>query len=308
MSKTTYTETPSLLARLREASQLLRKTRQSRQQVDQQVQLVIEQCQLVQNLIEQTGFDLTGRRALEIGVGQLPRQIAFFGIHNDVTGIDLDLIPQGFDPAAYLRLARQSGAGRAAKTLARKLLGLDALYQRTMARHLKLAELPLFDLRQMDASRLAFNDASFDFVYSFDVFEHLPDPAAVLKESQRVLRPGGLFAAYIHLYTCDSGHHDLRLYLPGRGGLPFWAHLRPSMQSQVQTYVALNQLRLAEWRDLFASQMPGASLHLVNVETDRSVRDALAPLRAAGELADYSDEELLTDRVIAIWTKPGSST
>src|SRR6188768_4302654 len=34
-------------------------------------------------------------RVLEIGPGQLPRQLAYFALKNDAIGIDLDVIPQG---------------------------------------------------------------------------------------------------------------------------------------------------------------------------------------------------------------------
>ncbi len=44
----------------------------------------------------------------------------------------------------------------------------------------------------MDCHRLAFRNARFDVVVSFEVFEHLEGSDAYLRECRRVLRPGGL--------------------------------------------------------------------------------------------------------------------
>ncbi|HXD77862.1 MAG TPA: methyltransferase domain-containing protein [Puia sp.] len=46
-------------------------------------------------------------------------------------------------------------------------------------------------VRQADATRLGFADASFDIVIANHVLEHIPDDAAAMKEFRRVLRPRG---------------------------------------------------------------------------------------------------------------------
>lgn len=49
------------------------------------------------------------------------------------------------------------------------------------------------DFRLATAERLPFSDGEFDFVWIFDVLEHVDDPDQVLREVARVLRPGGGF-------------------------------------------------------------------------------------------------------------------
>lgn len=49
------------------------------------------------------------------------------------------------------------------------------------------------DFRPATAERLPFDDGEFDFVWIFDVLEHVEIPEQVLREVARVLRPGGGF-------------------------------------------------------------------------------------------------------------------
>lgn len=63
----------------------------------------------------------------------------------------------------------------------------------------------------MDAGRLGFADGSFDFVFSFNSFEHFPDPEIVLREALRVLRPGGyLYLEFGPLWLSPRGAHQFQ--------------------------------------------------------------------------------------------------
>lgn len=48
-----------------------------------------------------------------------------------------------------------------------------------------------------DATRLPFDDASFDRVITSEVLEHIPNDTGAIAELARVLRPGGTFAATV---------------------------------------------------------------------------------------------------------------
>jgi SAM-dependent methyltransferase len=63
----------------------------------------------------------------------------------------------------------------------------------------------LDDARIADAVRNPYDEATFDLIYSDNVFEHLDDPAAVLRECGRVLKPGGLV-----MFKTPNKHH----YMP----------------------------------------------------------------------------------------------
>ncbi len=57
---------------------------------------------------------------------------------------------------------------------------------------------PSVHVIQADLARLPFAPETFDFIYSYGVLHHLPDPAAGMRELARLLKPGASAAVYLY--------------------------------------------------------------------------------------------------------------
>src|SRR5262245_27231708 len=55
---------------------------------------------------------------------------------------------------------------------------------------------PGVHFQQGDATKLTFDDASFDLVFCRYLLIHMADPVQVIREMLRVVRPGGCAVAY----------------------------------------------------------------------------------------------------------------
>ena len=252
------------------------------------------------------GFEMHNRDVLDLGSGQFLVQLIFFSRHNRAIGIDLDVVPHGFNPSQYAKMLFRNGPRRTIKTVGRKLLGIDRAYRVETLRQLGLKSAPPLDVRQMDACRMTFPDSSFDLVYSYSVFHHLPDPGAALREIVRVLRPGGVVYLSFHLYSSENGSLDPREIRDEKGELIRWPHLRPNYAGQIRSNAYLNRIRLPAWRHLFDEYLPGA-VFLPGMSARRGINEDASALVTTGEVGDYSAEELTVHDVTVFWRKPGMS-
>ena len=93
--------------------------------------------------------------------------------------------------------AALADAGKSVTAIDRRDTGFDA---RARAAGVKFIA--------MNASDLEFPDASFDFIFSYDAFEHFENPEVAFAEMVRVLRPGGhLYLDFGPLYNSPFGEH-----------------------------------------------------------------------------------------------------
>ena len=81
-------------------------------------------------------------------------------------------------------------------------------------RRFELEGLEAADLVRSSAVELPFADESFDLVYSHGVIHHIRDTEGVVREFERVLRPGG--TALVMVYHRDSLNYRLNIMLVRR--------------------------------------------------------------------------------------------
>jgi len=243
-----------------------------------------------------------GQRVLVVGPGQLLREARFFALHNQVTCLDIDVIPTGFDPLGYLQMLRANGPARVLKTVGRKLVGNDRIEFAEWKRQLGVSWLPDPECIVGDICDGVPNPGRWDVLTSFAVFQHIPDPGLAVKRCVEALAPGGVLYIGIQQWGSNLGHHDIRAYIGEEHLLPLWAHLRPGKEHLVESSAWLNELRLRDWRAIFEEHCPGYTEYQERFG-EAEYRAKMTP-ELRQELADYEDDELYTIDVFFRWRKP----
>ena len=123
-----------------------------------------------------------------------------------------------------------------------------------------LADNPAADLALTPDGKVERPDASFDWILSSQVLEHVPDVPAYLREARRLVRPDGLMLLSTHGFWRFHGH-------PG----DYWRWTRPGLVRQIeaedwQVIDVINILNLT-----------GAAIQLLQDATGRGVPRLLRP-------------------------------
>lgn len=134
-----------------------------------------------------------------------------------VTAIETELrrFRRDVNRRAWRALEIGCGPGRLMRPLSAhfgEIHGVDVSDEMTRLARANLAGIPHAHVHSGDgASLAAFADESFDLVYSYAVFQHIPSRDVVmqyLRETRRVLKTGGLFRGQLNGLPPSAGAYD----------------------------------------------------------------------------------------------------
>jgi len=151
-----------------------------------------------------------------------------------------------------------------------------------------------------DVNDLPFPDNAFELITSVAAFEHFMNVPAVLVELHRVVKPGGLVYACIHLFTCPSGGHNVRVSeVPLRRlpkGVDPWDHLR---KRRLPFHVPLNEWRRGQYLAAFQEHFQVLKHYCATREGEHLLTPEIE-----SELSDFSREELTCGAYVIVARKP----
>lgn len=158
-----------------------------------------------------------------------------------MNGLKLRYLLEDLAPVQGRVLDVGCGAGQVAKAVKRErpdleVMGCDVSHSAIAAAG---AHAEGVDFKLATAEHLPFADSDLDFVWIFDVLEHVENPETVLREVARVLKPGGGF----HIVLPLEGQ-PRTLYRVVGAGTRWTAKLRHG--GHIQTFSADGFRRLAD--------------------------------------------------------------
>jgi SAM-dependent methyltransferase len=258
-------------------------------------QAVADHLRLISFFERHVPIPIEKAKILEIGCGQRAVQTVLFHTDGaDAIGIDLDIPTYRMNLSVFIRILRQSGFERALKSFTRHLLFDRHYFSEISKAYGKPIPFGGVDTRVMDATRMAFDSGSFDFIFSRSVLEHVDDVAAAMREINRLLQQNGIAVLLIHLFPCLSGGHNPEWGHPDPSSppnVPPWDHLR-DRRFPADTF--LNRFTIGQYRQIFRD-----GLHILEeqtfIEGEKFLTEEIEEeLKAKG----YTREDLLTSTLL----------
>jgi hypothetical protein len=247
-----------------------------------------------------TGRDLRHACILEIGYGARPlRLMALQSLGYNAKGIDLDRPALG-TIRDFVEIYRCNGSRRLIKSVVRHLL-FDRYERRALDAALRLRGSRLRIDRNGflvgDVANYPFDDESIDFVFSEDVFEHIP-PSGIdqlCRRLRQALAPEGLALITPAIYSGISGGHLVEWYphtLPQerRRSTEPWEHLR---KRRVVPDCYLNELRINDYTAMFSAHFCLMQI----IDRDKGIGREFLTEEIRAELSSFNLDELLCNRV-----------
>lgn len=141
-----------------------------------------------------------------------------------------DIVDSSMLNSAHSVLEVGCGSGRFMKYIgsrAGSITGIDPS-EAIFAADKLIGNDPRVRLAIASASRLPFEDESFDFVYSIGVLHHIPDTAKAMKDCVSKLKPGGHFMVYLY-YDFDNRNVFYKLIFQVARVLRFFVSKLPKL-------------------------------------------------------------------------------
>ncbi len=174
-----------------------------------------------------------------------------------------------------------------------------------------------FRLIEASAESMPIEDSTYDAVYSIATLEHIPGPAAAMKEMLRVLKPGGvMYCCSDPLWHSPNGYHPKK-HLPALGKP--WFHLifteeeflkeHPDLAANSEYVKAIGAIYNSPHYNRLGSQVYYNIIadllreHIPLKMEFRIARETLLDNEIRKRLAQYDRRDLLTNGFCIIFRK-----